>query len=298
VPLRNFDDIVQVVKSRKEKKRFAIVAAESRLTLEPVLLAHTDGLIQPVLIGNRSAIVGYVEEIAGGLDGVEIISADTHEEAAQKAVDLVNAGEADCIMKGRIDTSLLMSTVLRGSSGLRTGTIVSALSIMQVPSYHKLLAHMDSAVLVSPDLNQKRQMIESAVVMLRKLGIDCPKVGVMAAVEAVNPKIPATIDARELKRMNERGDIRGCIIEGPISFDLAVSKEAALAKGFESPVAGDADLLIWPDINAGNLTGKALIHLAGAIPAALVIGMKVPVLVSSRSSPFKEKYVSMALAAL
>jgi phosphate butyryltransferase len=296
--LNNFDDVILAVKTRKEKKKFAIVAAQSKLTLEAVLLAHRDGLIEPILIGDKRAIADYVDEITGGKADIPIIPAESHEDAAQKAVDLVNMGEVDCIMKGRINTSELMRVLLRGNNRLRSGNVVCALGILEMPSYHKLLAQTDSAIVVCPDLNQKRQMIESAVAVLRKLGIACPKVAVMAAVEVVNPKIPATVDARQLKEMNERGEIKDCIVEGPISYDLAISKEAAQAKGFESPVAGDADLLIWPDVNAGNLAGKALIHSAGAIPAALVLGLKVPVLVSSRSSPFREKYVSMALAAL
>jgi phosphate butyryltransferase len=293
-----FDDMVQAVQARGKRIRCAVVAADSRRTLEPVLTARKDGFIEPLLIGDVAAIESYLREIAGTSEGFTVIAASTFEAAAQKAVDLVNQGKADLIMKGRIETSILMRVVLQRENNFRTGKLVSGMTILEVPSYHKLLAYTDGGITLFPDLEQKKQLIENAVAALRKIGIDCPKVAVTAAVEVVNPKMPATVDGRALREMNERGEIKDCIIEGPISYDLAISKEAAQAKGFESPVAGDADLLVWPDVNAGNLAGKALIHSAHARTAAMVLGAKVPILISSRSSSFEEKYLSMALAAV
>jgi phosphate butyryltransferase len=292
----SFDEMVRMVKAKGDKKRFAVVAADSRRTLEAVLAAYSDGLVEPILIGETRTIHGYVEEIVGKAGKIAVIPASSPEESAQKAVDLISAGKADCIMKGRIETWTLMSVLLRRENNLRTGGTVSGMGILQIPSYHKLLALTDGGVNLFPDLMTKRLIIENAVRALRELGIERPKVGVAAAVEVVNPKIPATVDARALRAMNERGEIKDCIIEGPISYDLAISKEAAQAKGFESPVAGDADLLVWPDINSGNLVWKALVHSAGARAAGSVLGLRVPVVGSSRASTFDEKYLSVALA--
>ncbi len=294
----NFDDLVQAAKRVGERKRCAVVAAESRLTLAPVLAAYKDGFVEPLLIGDRTVICEELEKLSEKASGITIITAYTPEEKAQKAVDLVNEGEADCIMKGSIDTSKVMSAALRRSNKLRTGGIVSAVTILDIPSYHKLLAYTDGGVTLFPDLEEKKLLIENAVEALRRFGLDCPKVAVMAAVEAVNAKIPATVDARALKEMNERGEIRDCIVEGPMSYDLAISKDAALAKGFDSSVAGDADLLLWPDVNAANLSGKALIYSAGARVACLVFGAKVPMVISSRAASCDEKYLSLAMAAL
>ncbi len=294
----NFEDMVKIVKSRGIRKRYAVVAAESERTLESVLSAYNDGFLEPLLIGDPSLIIERLEELGGKPSELTILPADTPEAGAQKAVDLVNEGKADCIMRGNMETSKLMSVVLRRSNKMRTGGIVSGVTILNIPTYHKLIAYTDGGITLFPNLEEKKLLIENGVGLLRRLGVDCPKVAVLAAIETVTAKIPATVEARALRDMNEKGEIRDCIVEGPISYDLAVNKEAAIAKGFNSPVAGDTDLLLWPDVNAGNIAGKALIHSAKARLAAVVLGAKVPVLISSRSSSFDEKYLSMALAAL
>jgi phosphate butyryltransferase len=292
----NFDEMIAAVKAKGKKKRFAVAAADSRHILKPVLSAYHDGFVEPILIGDAGIIHGYVEEIAGKIGDIVIIPAGSPLEAAQKAVALIHEGKADCIMKGRIETWTIMGVLLRRESKLRTGRIVAGMGVLDIPSYHKLLAVTDGGVNLFPDLSEKKLIIENAVAALRGMGIDCPKVAVTAAVEVVNPKISATVDARALREMNERGEITNCMIEGPISYDLAISKEAARAKGFDSPVAGDADLLVWPDINSGNLVWKALVHSAGARAAGGVLGLKVPIVASSRAASFDEKYVSLALA--
>ncbi len=296
--LKNFDDMVKAAKKIGKTKRCAVVAAESIRTLEPVFAAYKDGFIEPILIGDAGVIHEKVEELSEKTSGITIIQADTPEQKAQKAVDLVNEGKADCFMKGNIETAKVMSVVLRRSSKMRTGKIVSGMALLDIPSYHKIIGYTDGGITLFPDLQEKKLLIENAVDFLRKLGVDCPKVAVLTAVETVNKKIPSTVDARALREMNERGEIRDCIVEGPISYDLAISKDAAMAKGFDSPVAGDADLLLWPDVDSGNIAGKALIHSAKARIAALILGTKVPILISSRSSSYDEKYISLALMAL
>jgi phosphate butyryltransferase len=294
----NFDDMIGAVKARKERKVFAVVAAESRRTLRPVLGAYQDGFIEPILIGDATLIREYVEGIIGHAEGITIIPAARSEEAAQIAVDLVHEGRAAGIMKGRIKTGTFMSVILNKKNEMKCAEIVSSIGILSMPTYHKFLSFTDSGINISPDLMQKKLIIENAVRELRKLGIDCPKVAVMAAVEVVNPRIPGTVDAYELKQMNKRGEIKDCIVEGPISYDLAVMKDAAEEKGFDSPVAGDADLLVWPDINSGNLVAKALILSSNVREGGYIIGVKVPVVASSRSASYDEKYLSLALSVL
>jgi phosphate butyryltransferase len=294
----NFNDMIKAVRERKSRKGCAIVAAESKRTLGPVLEAYRDGFIEPILIGNATVIKEYVEEIHGSLEDITIMAAETPENATQTAVDLVHEGRVACIMKGRIDTGAMMHVILSEKNRMRTDRIMSAIGVMEIPTYHKFLTGADGGIIICPDLLQKKRIIENAVEVMQKLGIRSPKVAVLAALEQVNPQIPGSVDARELRNMNERGDIKHCIVEGPISYDLAVVKDAVEAKGFISPVAGDADVLIWPDINTGNVTTKALIHSAKGRIAAYVFGAKVPILISSRSSPCDEKYLSLALAAL
>jgi phosphate butyryltransferase len=295
----NFNDMVRAAKASGKNKRCAVVAAESKLALEPVLSVYKDGLIEPILIGNSRLILDYVTELGGTAGEFTIISVANPKEAAQKAVDLVNEGRADSIMKGHIETSSLLSVLLRRGNGMLAGRILSAVGMFEMPSYHKLLVHSDGGVNLFPDLAQKKLILENALWVLRKkLGIECPKVAVLAAVEVVNPKIPATVDARALKEMNQRGEMEHCIVEGPMSYDLAISKDAAKAKGFDSPVAGDADLLIWPDINSGNLASKALNFSVGAKEANLVVGAKVPIIIPSRFQPLEDRYRSLILTTL
>jgi phosphate butyryltransferase len=294
----NFDDMVCEAQNREKKKRFVIVAAESRRTLEPVMSACEDGIVEPILIGNRQVIQNCIEEISGKLREVTIIPSASPEESAQIAADLVNEGTADCLMKGHMETSTFMRVLLRSDNKLRTGEIMSALTLLQLPYYHKILSCSDGGINLFPDLRQKKLIIENGVAGLRGIGIRCPKVAVMAAVGTVYPKIPATVDADNLAGMNQRGEIKDCIVEGPLSYDLAISQEAARIKGLKSAVAGDADFLLWPDINCANLITKALIYVPGTRTATVVFGAKIPIIITSRAASFEEKYLSMAFAAL
>ncbi len=294
----SLEELIKTVKSKKDKKRCAVVMAENRHTMEAVLSAYHNGIAEPILIGNERAIRDLLGEITdGGSEKFEIIPAKGPEDATLKAAAMAHSGSADLIMKGGIETWTLMRTVLSKQSGLRTGAIVSAFSMIEFPTYHKILAYTDGAITLYPNLAQKKLILENAVKVFNKYGMYEPKVAALTAVEIVNPKMPETIDAYELKKMNERGEIKGCIVEGPITYDIAVSKAAAQAKGFESPVAGDTDLLLLPDITSANIGMKALLFSGGATGGFFTAGTKVPIVMSSRSSPPEEKYLSIVFAA-
>jgi phosphate butyryltransferase len=224
----------------------AVVAAADRHTLEAVAFARRDGIADPIMIGDRMTIKSYMAELGFPAQNARIIDAPSHEEAAMRAVKLINDGEADFIMKGLVETATLMKVIVSKESNLRTGGIMSHLAFLEIPTYHKLLAITDAALNTYPTLEQKRQIIENAVAAMARMGIVNPKVAVMAAAEEVNPKIAESVEAHALKVMNLSGELSGCIVEGPIAYDLAVDKEAALVKKYMSPVAGDADLLWLP----------------------------------------------------
>lgn len=295
--LANFDQLIVNLRAQKSLNRVAVVAADDKHTLEALILAQKDGVVLPILIGDGIMISRYLEELDFPIEDAIIIQADSHEAAAKKAVSMIHDGEADFIMKGRLDTAVLMKVIVSKESNLRTGRIMSHLAFLEIPTYHKLLAVSDIALNTTPDLAQKRQIIENAVIALQKMGIAKPKVAVMAAAEEINPKLAESVEANELKQMNLAGELSGCVIEGPISYDLAVDKEAVAIKRFNSEVAGDTDLMVMPNIAAGNLMLKALVFSGGAKSAGFVVGAKVPVVLTSRASTTQDKYMSVVLAA-
>jgi phosphate butyryltransferase len=290
---KNLAEMVQAVKAKKYMKRCAVFAAEDRYTLEAVFSAYRDGIIVPLLIGDKRRIRDILSAIDCDHSDITVIHADSPEESVQKAAGLIHAGDADCMMKGHIGTRTMVRTILNETTGLRTERLMSALATMEIPTYHKLLASTDGGINLYPTLEQKKMIIENAVGELRKFGIDKPKVAVLAAVEVVNPRMPETIDACELKKMNERGEIKDCIVEGPISYDIAISREAAETKDFESPVAGDADLLVWPNITCGNLTTEVLVRSCRTKVGSYIVGAKVPILIASRAADPEEIFLSI-----
>ena len=295
--LVNFEQLIVALKTQKAPKRVAVVAAEDKHTLEALIMAQRDSVVMPILIGDSSLISCYLGELGFPLEDACIIEAATHEEAARRAVAMIHDGEADFLMKGRLDTAALMKVIVSKESNLRTGRIMSHLAFLEIPTYHKLLVVSDVALNTTPDLAQKRQLIENAVIALKKMGIEKPKVAVMAAAEEINPKLIESIDAHELKQLNLAGELKDCIVEGPISYDLAIDKEAVSIKRFNSQVAGDTDLMIMPSLAAGNLMLKALVFSGGAKSAGFIVGAKVPVVLTSRSSTTQDKYMSVVLAA-
>jgi len=294
---RNFDELIQKVQKDKTTKKVVVVAAADKHTLEAVIKAMKAGLIEPILIGNINEVKEIVKNLNNELPVEAFIEADDEIDAAHKAVAMINAGEADFIMKGKIQTGDLLKVVVDKEKGLRTGNIMSHIAIYEMKNYKKLLAVTDGGMMTYPDLDKKKQILENAVKTFRQMGYKNPKVAVLTAIEKVNPKMPETVDADLLKQMNLRGTITGCTVEGPISYDLTMSKESAAIKEFDSPVTGDADIMLVPNIHAGNILGKSLIYSAGAKMAGFIVGAKCPIVLTSRGATTEEKYLSIALCA-
>lgn len=294
---KNFDELIAHVKTGARVKRVAVVSAADLHTLEAVFRARREGISEPMLIGNLGEINNVLEELGETLSKEQILHASTDEEAARLGVALIREGRADFLMKGKIQTADLLRAVVDKENGLRTGSVMSHMAIHELPNYPKLLAVSDGGMMLYPNLEEKKAIIQNGVNALANMGYDCPKVAVLAAVETVNPKMQETLDAAALKLMNTNGDLPGCIVEGPISYDLVMSRESAEIKGYHSPVTEDADLLIVPNITTGNILGKALVYSGGAKMAGFVIGAKVPIVLTSRGSSSEEKYLSLALSA-
>ena len=292
-----FNDLAAYAAGFSQKPVVAVVEAHDDSTVESVLEAASANMISPAFIGNRSRIKAIISKLGCFPGDFNIISSGGSKESIAAAVGLIKDGRACALMKGALDTGQLMRAVLSRENGLMLGARLSVAGFFETSSYHKLFALSDMAINVAPDFECKRTITENAVGMLNALGNACPKVAVLSSVEKINPKLPDTVDADALKRLCEAGKIKNCIIEGPISFDLATDSDAALVKGYKSPVAGDADLLIVPDLISGNILAKCLTGMAGAKTAGTVLGAKVPIILTSRSAAASDKYFSIALAA-
>jgi len=294
---KNFDDLF-ADKNKGIKKKVVLAGAEDPHALEAVLLAAKEGYIEYILIGNRERTQDLARSLGYEISVHEIISSANPEESAFKAVEQIRLGHGDFLMKGKMETGILLKQVVNKDTGIGTGKLMSHVVLIESPNYHKLLGITDGGMIPYPDLEQKKGIVKNAVELFHGLGYLRPKIGIMAAVEVMNPKIPETVDAEELKILSHQGQYFGdCIIEGPISFDLAVSSEAVRIKEYKSPVAGDIDIMVMPNLTAGNLTVKALVCLGNAKMAGCVLGAKVPIVVTSRGSSFEEKYISLLLCA-
>ena len=296
--LVSFDEILRSAVELPERAVMAVAAAADPHSLEAALEARRAGIAEPLLVGDRSAILSLLEGLGESVPDEDIIDASGSAEAAARAVALVREGRASFLLKGGLDTSVLLRAVVDRAHGLSRGRLMSHFTIFQIPGYHKLLAPVDGGMVTYPTLEQKKQIIENTVEMFHALGYDRPKVGVLACVEKINPKMPETVEADALKQMNLRGEIPGCVVEGPISYDCAVSKEIADYKGFESPCAGDCDILLAPNIHAGNIMGKMLTVTCGAKMAGFIVGAACPIAMTSRGSSAEEKFDSIVLAAV
>lgn len=294
--LRNFDDVIERVKAFHSMKKCAVCMADDA-AIGGALDAEKLGLALPIFVGDKEEILEELEKYGAKKD-YEIIAVDTPEEAAAKVVELVKNKKADFILKGHIETSILMKAVLDKEKGLRTDRLMSHMSFEEVPTYHKLITITDGGINLNPDVDQKQKIVENAVEIYRRLGYEKPKVACLAAVEKLNPKMPATVDAVELKRRNEEGIIKDCIIEGPISFDLAYSQTAYKIKEYDSEVASDPDILMVPDIQVGNILDKCFNFAARGKMAGFVVGAECLIVLTSRSASAEEKYLSIAIAAL
>src|SRR5215510_6183817 len=256
------------------------------------------GIITPILVGPADRIRTVAK--ASGLDlaPYEIVDAAHSHAAAARAVELVRQGRAELLMKGSLHTDELMSEVVRRETGVRTDRRVSHVFVMDVPTYHKPLLITDAAVNIFPTLDDKRDIVQNAVDFLRALGIERPKVAILSAVETVTTKIPSTIDAAALCKMADRGQIQGAILDGPLAFDNAISAEAARTKGIVSAVAGDPDVIVVPDLEAGNMLAKNLTFLSRADAAGVVLGARVPIILTSRADNQRARMASCGVAAL
>ncbi|HBG58735.1 bifunctional enoyl-CoA hydratase/phosphate acetyltransferase [Proteiniphilum sp. UBA1028] len=296
--IHNLDELMQHAKSRP-RCIVAVAAAEDRHVLEALQAATGEGIVDPLLVGNKLEIEEIAHAIGFSLKGIKIVDhAGDGAASARIAVSMVRAGEADILMKGGVSTGDLLKAVLDRESGLRREEqLLSHVAFFQSPYYHKLFCVTDVAMNIAPNLEEKAQIINNAVRACQLMGIETPKVAVAAAVEKVNPKMEATVHAALLKEMNLDGRIGGCVVDGPFAIDIAVNREAALHKGIGSEVAGDCDIILVPDIEAGNIFYKALNFLGGAVSAAAVMGASVPVVLTSRSDDERSKLFSIALAA-
>ena len=275
-----------------------VASAGAEDVLKAVEAARKERLTDSILVGDKEEIIQIANQMGIDPANYEIIDKTDKTEAVRYAVELVRNNEASILMKGMLGTARLLKAVLDKEIGLRTNRILSHVYTLEIKDYNRLLTMTDGAMNISPDLKQKAQIIQNAIYYAHSLGIEKPKVAVVAALELVNPDMPATIDAACLAKMSERGQIVGGIVDGPLGFDNAISKEAAKHKGIESPVSGEVDIILVPNIESGNIFAKGLVYLAKAVPAGLLLGAKAPVVLVSRSDSAQSKLYSIALGVL
>lgn len=293
---RNFEELISHVKGVPRMARIAIAAADDVHTIEAVLKAREEKIARPILVGDKDSITAVLSELGAAVPAEDIYDVPDPAEAARLAVALVKSGRADLLMKGKLDTSVLLKAVVNKKNGLGGGGIMSHFTVFEVPAYHKLIVPVDGGMVSYPTLEEKKHIIENTAGALRAMGYDNPKIGVLTCVEKLNPNMPETVEADALKRMNQNGEIVGCIVEGPISYDCAMSKEGADMKGYRSPCAGDCDVLLAPNIHAGNIIGKMLTVTCKAKMAGFIVGAKCPIVMTSRGSSAVEKYLSIVIA--
>ena len=295
---KSFDDLLSKVAECSTKK-VAVACAQDDAVLDAVKAAKERGIADAILVGDEEKIRAVAAQINMSLDGFEIINEPYNYQAALKAVSLVHEGKADMYMKGLIDTKSFLKSVLDKEVGLRTDKTLSHVCVFEVKGIDHLLFLSDVAFVPYPDLDTKAQIVANTVEICHACGVANPKEAPLAAVEVVNPKMPATLDAEALTKMNEEGKLTGCVIDGPLSFDLAIDPEAARHKGAtDRKIVGDADVLLFPDIHAGNITYKCLVHTAEVKNGNILTGTKAPVILTSRSDDFETKVNSIALAAV
>lgn len=293
----DFNSILDRAKT-KGPKRLVVAVAEDDDVLKAVKHAEEENLITAVLVGDEQKIKQVAREIKFDLSKSKIVNETDKEKACLIAVSLVSSGEGDIVMKGLVDTSYVLKAVLNKEVGLRSGNTLSHISVFKLEKYNKMLMITDAGMNIAPTLEEKKQIIENAVAFAHAIEIKNPKVAVICAKEKVNPKMRHTLEAKELEEMNLRGEIKGCNVGGPFALDNAISKEAAKQKGINHPVAGYADILLMPNIEAANALYKALTFLANSTSAALVLGATAPLVVTSRADNEISKLNSIALGVL
>lgn len=294
---RDFETIINYVKGFETPKRVVVAAAYEDHVFESVFNAQKQGILYPIFVGVKAEVEAAIEKCGFSGGKYAVVDLLQGESASQVAVNLINAGEGDFLMKGMMETKDFLRPVVDKKNGLNTGRVMSHLTVADMPSYHKLIAVSDAAVVINPSLEEKKDIINNAVETLRAMGYDRPKAALVCAVETVNPKMQDTVDAAELVKMWEKGEIPNCDMAGPLSYDLVISRESAETKGVACPWCGDFDLLIVPQMSTGNILIKTWHYSAGADMAGIIVGARVPIVLTSRSTDTTGKYLSLALAA-
>jgi phosphate acetyltransferase len=297
IPTSKYDRLIAAAK-RVPKANAVVVHPCDETSLRGAVEAAQAGLIEPLLVGPEAKIRNVAREQKIDIDKFELIDAAHSHAAAAKAVELVRAGRGDLLMKGSLHTDELMREVTASGTGLRTERRISHVFVMDVPTYAETLFITDAAINIFPDLDAKRDIVQNAVDLFTSIGFGTPRVALLSAVETVTSKIPATIEAAALCKMADRGQITGGILDGPLAFDNAIDPQAARIKGIQSTVAGRAQILVVPDLEAGNMLAKNLIYLAKADSAGLVLGARVPIVLTSRADSVRSRMASCAVAVL
>lgn len=295
--IKKLAELETLAKSKSITRKIAVAAAGDRDVLEALKNAVSHGIVVPVLVGDQKLIQSISDEIEFDISGFELIDVPDKTEASIKAVKLIKKGKAEILMKGLVSTGVLLKAVLNKEIGLRKGALLSHVAVFETPYYHKLLGVTDAALNVNPELEEKIGIIKNAIEVFHKIGHDNPKVAIVGSVETINPRMEATMHAATISMMNYRKQITGCIIDGPLAIDGAVSKKSADLKNITSEVAGDADIILAPNIDGANILYKSMNFLGGATAAAVIMGAKVPIVLTSRGDSEKSKYYSIALAA-
>ena len=294
---RNFNDLLSKLKVGKRKK-LSVAVAQDEPVLEAVKAAKERGIADAILVGNKEEIEKIARKIDMDLSDFEIIHEEDIKKAALKAIELVSSGVADMVMKGLVDTATFLRSVLNKEVGLRTGNLMSHVAVFEIEGIDRLILLTDAAFNTYPDLKQKVQIINNSVMVAKSCGIENIKVAPICAVEVVNPDMPATVDAALLSKMSDRGQIKGCIVDGPLALDNALSEEAAHHKGITGSVAGRADILLLPNIDVANVMYKTLTYTSNTQNGGILVGASAPVILTSRTDSFETKVNSIALAAL
>src|SRR4029078_8538845 len=298
--LREHDKYERLIEATRGLSALSTAVAHpcDESSLRGTLDAARAGLIVPILVGPKDKITSVAEKFAQDISGYEIVDVPHSQAAAETAVELVRKGTDELLMKGSLHSDELLGAVAKRDTGLRTGRRISHVFVMDVPTHPDTLFITDAAVNIAPDLIAKRDIIQNAIDLYAGLGLGTPKVAILSAVETINPDIPSTIEAAALCKMADRGQITGGILDGPLAFDNAISPEAAKIKGIKSPVAGQAQILVVPDLEAGNMLAKNLTFLSHADAAGIVLGARVPIILTSRADHVRTRMASCAVAAL
>lgn len=295
--MRNFSEVIKFAKERGPKT-ISVACCQDKEVLMAVEMARKEKIANAILVGDIEKTKEIANSIDIDLNNYELIDIKDLSEACLKAVELVSTNKADMVMKGLVDTSIILKSVLNKEIGLRTGNVLSHVGVFDVDGYDRLFFVTDAAMNIAPDLNAKKQIIENSCAVAHALDIEIPKVAAICAKEKVNPKMKDTVDAKELEDMCLRGEIEGCIVGGPFALDNAVSIEASIHKGIDHPVAGKADILLVPDIEAGNILYKSLVFFSKTRNAGVIVGAKAPIILTSRADSEETKLNSIALGVL